>query len=631
MLLLVCVCWLQVCKAQWWKLRGKHLSNLVWGLLGTDCLQHHEAFFMGVLLCQVTVKLYELQPAGVATVLQALLKVSRGTKRGTVCLSTQQGEGNTPQGLATSHQLSSSKTSDSSSRSDGASGAGRPAHGATVHQRLGNKASQQGGGNSSSGVASRPGVSPAAAVRSQIALSAALAGSQGDTSSQLLLLLRQMGEHIIQQLPNTTPQTLYNITVSLAGLGYYEPRLYDRLAAAAASAAAGAGFVPRCRAGRASPSFLDHDQQQQQQAGCVYSSQQCLQLLNAFGTFQHAASQLQQQLLPVLAADADSLTDRQLTQLLTAATTGWAPAEFSGVSAPGVSQQQLLLRLADAALQRQRHPAGPGQLQGLVSVAAACSTLLLQVAAELQQQCSAVGGVMEGSAALFQAVHRQTDRLVGQLAVAVLAQPQLLPWSTLLRLLYATLLLQSVCMMQVQQNQPQQHYEQTSSTSTSSSVISGWQPLVTPRVVQQLGRLVQDHPNHWPWDSKPEDLVLLLQCATHPGMVNTSTGSSSSLQLADAYAKELAQSVHRCNAQTLVTLLRVLAAAWQQPGEHKYGHVGLVTAAARQLHSKARLATKAQLAAAVAALEVLQQQQTPLYRAASRLVAATVEAGAEQQ
>jgi hypothetical protein len=103
------------------------------------------------------------------------------------------------------------------------------------------------------------------------------------------------------------------------------------------------------------------------------------------------------------------------------------------------------------------------------------------------------------------------------------------------------------------------------------------------------------------------------------------------LQLADAYAKELTQSVPCCNAQTLVTLLQVLAAAWQQPGERKYGHVGLVTAAARQLHSKARLATKAQLAAAVAALDVLQQQQTPLYRAASRLVAATVEAGVAQQ
>lgn len=595
---------------------------------------------MGVLLCQVTVKLHELQPVGVATVLQALLKVSRGSKRRTARLSTQQGEDSTSQGSAASQQLSSSRTSgsrtsgSSSSRSDDASGAGRPAHGATVHERLAHKAGQQGEGNSSSGVASRAGVSPAAAARAQIALSAAFAGSQGDTSSQLLLLLRQMGEHIMQQLPNTTPQTLYNIIVSLAGLGYYEPRLYDRLATAAASAAAGAGFTPPCRAGHAPPGFQDHSQQQQQQLGCVYSSQQCLQLLGAFGTFQHAAPQLQQQLLPVLAADAASLTDHQLTQLLTAATSGRAPSDVSGASALGVSQVQLLLRLADAALQRQRHPAGTGQLQGLVSVAAACSTLLLQAASELQQQCGAVGMVMEDSAALLEAVYRRTDVLVGQLAVAVLAQPQLLPWSTLLRLLHATLLLQSVCIVQVQQSQPQQHSEQASSTSNSNSRSAppGWQPVVTPRVVQQLGRLVQDHPNHWPWGSKPEDLVLLLQCATHPAMVNTSTGSSSSsLQLADAYAKELTQSVPRCNAQTLVTLLQVLAAAWQQPGERKYGHVGLVTAAARQLHSKARLATKAQLAAAVAALDVLQQQQTPLYRAASRLVAATVEAGVAQQ
>lgn len=72
---------------------------------------------------------------------------------------------------------------------------------------------------------------------------------------------------------------------------------------------------------------------------------------------------------------------------------------------------------------------------------------------------------------------------------------------------------------------------------------------------------------------------------------------------------------------TLVTLLQVLAAAWQQPGEVRYGHAGLVSAASRQLHRQLLLASRPQLAAAVAALELLQQQHTPLHRAACALLA----------
>jgi hypothetical protein len=97
--------------------------------------------------------------------------------------------------------------------------------------------------------------------------------------------------------------------------------------------------------------------------------------------------------------------------------------------------------------------------------------------------------------------------------------------------------------------------------------------------------------------------------------------TSDAHQLADAYAEELLSCMSCCSVHTLLALLQALAAAWGQQGQWRYGHVGLVTAAARQLHSKVHLATKDQLVAALTALEQLQQQGVPLYRVASRVLA----------
>jgi hypothetical protein len=615
-----CIVCLQVCKAQWWKLRGKHLANLIYGLMGTHCLQHHRAFFMGVLLCQVTVKLTELSPLATATVLQALLQVTRpGPQHTPAQLSARH---NLAQG--TVQALETDCSGACSSSSGMASNIRVPGHG-TGQQVLDAPLIVQDSRNSKA--LPRLRVSTAAAARAQIGLSAALSGEQGDTSSQLALLLRQMGVHIMQQLPETTSQTLYNTTVCLAGVGYYEPRLYTKLAAAVAAAAA-AAEPTNSTAGHSSVHLQPTRQQQRQEKSCcVYSSEQCLQLLRAFSCFHHAAPELWRQLLPPLTVDAANLTDQQLVQVLAAAAGGAAGAGLSsGPQLLGAAELQRLMQLADAALQRQKAQQAPsvaGQLQARLCLAAACSALALAAATQQQQQQQHANGALSGGgAAMLGDVCRRTDRLLGQVVAVVCSQPQLMPWASLLKLLHASLTLHSACTA-LTQLQLQQHA--ASSSSSSSSTLPGWQPLVGPRVVQQLARFVQDHPTHLASGAKPQDLVLLLQCATHPALnthTTTTTGSRSTcgLSFADAYAEQLLHCVQRCSVQTLVLLLQVLAQAWQQQGERRYGHVGLVSAAARQLHSKVRLATTSQLAAAVAALDMLQQQETPLYRTAARLL-----------
>jgi hypothetical protein len=635
-----CLLPLQVCKAQWWKLRGKHLSNLVWGLMGTGCLHNHTAFFTGVLLCQATVKLHELQPVAVATLLQALLQVSQSPaapQHGIARLEAHAGsQGVFQAGGAPLN--SSSSTQHSSNSSSWLSPVARHPVG-TVQQRLLQGVGQpQGSSSSIAGYPMGMGVSPAAAARAQLGLSAAFSGLQGDTHTQLTLLLRQMGAHIQQQLPDTTPQTLYNIIVCLAGVGYYEPRLYSNLAAAAAAAAAGthSRTPDGIQAGSDQRKLsMEHakdkqqqerhwqqwqQEQQQQQHGevCVYNTQQCLQLLLAFGSMQHAAPELWQQLLPVVAADVTSLTDRQLIQLLTAAT---SVGGGGGLLQLGPQALQPLLQVAAHALQRQELQfaavSTAGQLQRLVHLATAAGALLAAASTQQQQQLQEQEQELEADVSVRRAVQMQTDMLVGQMTAAVCAQPQLLPWTSLLQLLQAVLSLQHTA-----------PHSSSSSSTAGSSHGPGWRPAVGSKVLQHLALLVQSHPKHLASGAAPADLVLLLQCATHPAMSRLDSSSSrgdvsDAQQLADAYAEELLSCMSRCSVHTLVALLQVLAAAWQQPGQCRYGHVGLVTAAARQLHSKVHLATKEQLAAAMIALEQLQQQGVPLYRVASRVLAPT--------
>lgn len=657
----------QVCKAQWWKLRGKHLSNLVWGLLRTNTLQHHSAFFMGLLLCQVTVKLHELQPVGVATILQALLQASRtapqysSSRRGERMLASGRGQDQGQEqavaaaaaggagGGGVAEDGAGDGSRGSSSSDDWGGVAVLPPHSLTVAQRL--QQQQQGGGGSGCPSPRLP-VSAAAIARAQIGMSAALSGHCGDTNSQLRLLLRQMGAHIVAQLPQTTPQTLYNIIISLAGVGYYEPRLYTRLAAAAAAGGVSGEDTN-------TSSSVEQEQRQQEQQ-CVYSAQQSLQLLCAFSSFQHAAPELWQQLLPGLVAGAGSLSQQQLTHLVSAAAAAFAvgtggpsssTTAATGVAASsqhatqlGPAEMRMLLQVAAAALQcqfeqqqqqRQQQSGGltAGQVQRLVQLVDGCTALVAATAQQLLQQEQQQMLSHHNNSSVLLSVLQQTDRLVVQLAVAVCAQPQLLPWSHLLKLLHAALLLQTPSITQAlllpQQQQQQPHTSSSGDNGdqscSSSSTQPAWRSSVSPRVLQQLSSLAQDHPQHMSGSgSSPQDLVLLLRCHTHPALhachTTTSSSSNTMLLLADGYAEALLGCIGRCRVQTLVSLLQVLAEAWQQPGQARYGNVGLVAAAARQLHSRVRLATAAQLAAAVGALEVLQQQQTPLYRIAVKLM-----------
>jgi hypothetical protein len=312
----------------------------------------------------------------------------------------------------------------------------------------------------------------------------------------------------------------------------------------------------------------------------------------------------------------------------------------------GGQQLQLLLQVAAVALQPKElqlqlaaAATAEGQaLQGLVRLAAACSTLVLAADRQQQQQQRQrqQGGV---DAALLAAVHMQTDRLVGQLAAVVCTQPQLHPWTHLVQLLQASLLLLSTRSARQQpsavasnapvgssDSMPVSSSSSISSSSSSSGALPAWQPVVDASVVQRLTHLVQ-HPQLWTSGSAgPQDLVMLLHCATHPAMHNSSSRNGSSghwggEELADAAAEQLLGCLGHCGVYTLVTLLQVMAAAWQQPGEVRYGHAGLVAAASRQLHRQLQQASRAQLAAAVAALEGLQQQHTPLHRAACTLLA----------
>jgi len=639
----------------------------------THTLQHHTAFFRGVLLCQVTVKLAELQPVGVATVLQALLAITQAeaAQHGTARRTTRALHSHAA--VATAHSTSSS----SSSSSEGAADVHSAAEGSSVGLRQQRRLGQHSSG-SSAAAAPRLRVSPSAAARAHIGLSAALSGTPGDSDSQLLLLLRQMGQHILSQLHTTSPQTLYNIIIALAGVGYYEPRLYNRLAAAAAAAVAAPQGTPTTTSSSSSSSGSNGGSrsssqfEQQQQSGVVscgvYSVRQAVQLLVSLSQHQQAPLQLWVLLLPGLVRGAAQLTAAQLNRLLTAAAATAAVAAPGagqgcggrGVRGWGPEQMHLLLQLAAAALQQQQQQQQLGAgLQERVNLAAACTSLLIAAAQlgtqsqqqqqqQQQQEQIAAAAAAASLSDVHYEVHSQTARLVNELAAAVVdgqqqqqQQQQAVPWRPLLQLLHTAVLLHTPTHQQRTADTPAVHTGGGSSSSSSgggSSSCSGavgdvpaWQPAVGPRVLQQLYTLVHDHPAHWASHHEPHDLVLLLQCATHPALhtahlhssKHTATSSSSGLiRLSDGYAEELLCCMPSCSVVVCVSVLQVLCGAWcqQQGGHRPYCHAGLVSAAAKQLQRKVLWATGPQLAAAVDALEGLQQQQHPLYRAALKLL-----------
>jgi hypothetical protein len=590
---------LQAFKQHAGKARGKDVSLVLYGLQRLGLLQQHRAWLLGGLLQLVLLRLQDMQPAGVATLLSVLLEMSRGEAATATAAGHEQQQ--PQQGVAVVGFNLHSSSSSSSSTAGGDTQAG------LLAKRLQQPAS----------------ASPAAAAATTVYAAAPRAATSAEPYSSRLLdprhmapLYREVARHIAAQLQATTPQTLASISLSLAGLGYYDARLYTRLAAALAAAAeigveTSNEDVQQLQQVDAAAEHYQTHQQQQQGDGTrqpPYTTQQCWRLLCMFSHYQHPAPAVWHVLLPALAAEHAATTDssssslqpRVVVQLLAAST-------VAGCAGDGVVLQGLL-QLAVAVLQQH---AASLQVTDLVQLAAA-GTWLLNAAQQQQQQQQQV---TSASAVVLQPLLGQLDRhlhrLLPRLVSAVLSQPQCLPPQHLPKLLEAATQLQcsssnsssgsmwgseegdSSSSKQLSHHQ-QQHYHHSSQH-------------VGQRQLQRLSDLAVEHLGCW----QPAALVTLLHCHTQPPLFDP--------LLAEAYAEELLPRLGQASVQVLLQLISTLAASVSQQGS-SYSHSQLHAAALRQLHGRLLLATEQQLREAVLLLEALQQQEGPVHRAAVRLL-----------
>jgi hypothetical protein len=405
---------------------------------------------------------------------------------------------------------------------------------------------------------------------------------------QLEPLFRELARHIVYQLPITRPGTLYTITCALGALGYYDARLYARIAAATAA-----------DSGR--------------NDGALLSPRQALQLLCLYQRLQHPAPALWQALLPRVlqgwhgtdtpvqhapvqrrgAMDPASLQPGELVQLLAAAAACGSGCEGQ----PGMLLSHLLV-LCSALL----------QAQSCLSVAESAQ-LAVGGAWLLQEAAGAAGtATATGSAVLMK---RLLQRLVARLASAALSQPGILPSAQLPGLLRAAVLLQQSTPGQLGgggsgsgeglTGLPGAMGESAASTRAAHGMTH-----VGARQLERLAEAAVERLPRW----QPPELVCMLWVHTQPGCLFDA-------QLADAYAEELAGRLQEARPAALVALLRALAAASLQG----YSHSRLLGVACHTLHSRLLGASEQQLRAALEALQTLQYQSSPLHRAASRLLA----------
>jgi hypothetical protein len=592
---------LQAFKQHAGKARGKDLSLVLYGLHALGLLQQHRAWLLDGCLQLVLQRLQDMQPAGIATLLSALLALSRSDAAA----------------AAEQQQASAASAAAGAARLPMQSGEAHAGQGHVQADSLLLKRLQQPGA-----------ASPTAAAAAVSGAATPHVSSSRDrpnnSSSQGLLdprhmapLYREVARRIAAQLQHTTPQTLASISLSLAGLGYYDARLYTRLAAALAAAAApeaaAASAADAVQAAQrqmevAADAEQQHDdcQQQEQQSQASwqlpYSTQQCVRLLCMFAHFQHPAPALWHAVLPNLAAqhaeDAGSsssscLQPRAVVQLLAAST--------SAGCAGTASVLQGLLQLAVALLQQHQ---GSLAVTDLVQLAAAGSWLH-----NAPQQQVVAAGAGELQPLLLQ-LDRHLQRLLPRLVSAVLSQPHLLPPQHLPKLLEAA--------VQLQQSSSSGMWSSSSSFSSiddNADLVSKHHSHqqhhhstqhVGHRQLQRLSDLAIEQLGFW----QPPALVSLLNCHTQPPLYDP--------LLAEAYAEELVPRLSQASLQVLLQLLRVLATASQQ--QNGYSHSQLLAAAVRQLHGRLLLATEQQLGEAVVLLEQLQQQEAPVYRAAVRLL-----------
>ncbi|KAF6266733.1 hypothetical protein COO60DRAFT_10869 [Scenedesmus sp. NREL 46B-D3] len=419
---------LQAFKQHAGKARGKDLSLVVYGLHKLRLLQQHRSWLLGGLLQLVMQRLQDMQPAGIATLLSALLELSRSDATAAAAPEQQQAAPAT-----TRLPVPSSR----------AKGLDPPAS-------LLAKRRQQ------PGTASPAAAAGAAAAAVSGAPAPHAASSPGTTTSRLLNprhmapLYREVARRIAAQLQHTKPQTLASISLALAALGYYDARLFTRLAAAlAAAVAAEPGRASDEQAGRHWNAAAGHHGRQQQQgeeSQLPYPTQQRVRLLCMFAHFQHPAPALWRALLPQLAAQhaeaagscssSGSLQPRAVVQLLAAGTS-------AGCASDAVVLQGML-QLALAVLQERQESLQVADLVQLASrhLAAECGA-----AADASWCC--------GTAAAAGAAGQAPAPPAACAGAAVLSQPQLLPPQHLPKLLEAAVQLHS-----------------SSSSSSSSSVRS---------------------------------------------------------------------------------------------------------------------------------------------------------------
>jgi hypothetical protein len=557
---------LQAFKQHAGKARGKDVSLVLYGLHKLGLLQQHRAWLLGALLQLVMQRLQDMQPAGIATLLSALLELSQAEA------AEQQHAAAAADARLVGHEHNNKQ----------------PA--SLLAQRL-----QQPAGAAAAADAPAPdaAASPRAAYTSRLL-----------DPRHMAPLYREVARHIAAQLQHTMPQTLASISLSLGGLGYYDARLYTRLAAALAAAAA----VPEVAAAACDQRRQQQPQHQQQQAldGAQqpsFTMQQSVRLLCMFAHYQHPAPALWCALLPGLvqhagftdsSSSSSSLQPRAVVQLLAASTS-------AGCGSDAVVLQGLM-QLAVAALQDH---AASLQVTDLVQLAAAGTWLLTAV----QQQQQALGDAI-GLQPLLGQLDRHLHRLLPRLLSAVLSQPQLLPPQHLPKLLGAATQLH-----RSSSSVPAAHsavHRQGSSSSGDGHAVSQQQhhhhsaQHIGLRQLQRLSDLAVEQLGLW----QPPALVALLHCHTQPPLYDP--------LLAEAYAEELLPRLGQASVAVLLQLLTVLVEARQQPSS--YSHSQLLAAALRQLHGRLLLATEQQLKEAVLLLGQLQQEEGPVYRAAVRLL-----------
>jgi hypothetical protein len=611
---------LQVTKQRQLQLRGRDLTTILLGLMKLGLLPRHTSWFYHCVLPQVVRQLQELQPMGVAIVLRALLELETAAAQEPLPVPAAAAAGSMPwQGgaamaftLAPISQMYNGRSSSSTS-----SGLQE-----LFTQQLGQPWSSQRPPEPAG-----PGAQPAAAstvgrggkLASPLEKNAAV---RPPAASRFPLLFREMNRHIAVQLPTTRPQTLYNIVICLARLGYYDARLYTKIVASLETAVA-TSLIPSSTAIAAAtvvaasftaqPILCQPQQQQQQQqqqelaavhsmvsqGQAVLAQEHMLQLLCVCAHFQHPAPSLWLVVLPRLVAEHQQLQPQQLVVLMNAARHSAAGATMQECARlmPG------LLQLVVTALQQQDDL---NMLQ-LLQLAAA-GTWVLVMAAELAYQPEQLQHFPPQVVQQLVQLAKQLHQLLPRLVSAALSQPQLLPLPHLPCLLQAAVQLQ-------QCSSAKQAVSEAAVAAASSSIDTSWlQHYESSAVcVSHLSRLADralDHLGRW----EPSMLVTLMHCHCQPPLLD--------LPLADAYAEELHCYLNQASASTLLRLLQVLAAA--RLGPVPYSHCQLVTAAARQLHSKLLLVAPGQLRAVQLAMQQLDQQHTPLCRAVARLLAETL-------